>query len=382
MKRIYLDYNATTPLDPEVLESMLPFFRDSYGNPSSIHSFGNEAKAALDESRERVAEFLGAKAREIVFTAGGSESNNFAIKGAAYSLRRNGNHLITVSTEHASCLEVFRFLETRGFEVTYIPVNKYGFPDIDKLKESITDKTVLISAMYVNNETGVINPINEIGELAREKGVLFHSDMVQAAGKLNIDLGELPVDMASFSSHKLHGPKGAGALYVRKGVNIDSLVHGGGQERGRRSGTENVAAIYGFGKACEIARKESDTLIEKTVEFEKRIYNAVTEINGTYLNGDRDLKVSNTLNFGFENVEGDSLVMNLDLEGIAASTGSACSEGNVDASHVLLAMGLSKVQAVSSLRLSFGRFTTDDDVERTNEVLPKVVSRIRELQEF
>lgn len=382
MEKIYLDYNATTPLDPRVLESMLPFFKDSYGNPSSIHSFGNKAKAALDEAREKVAEFVNARPREIIFTTGGSESNNHAIKGAAFALRSKGNHLITVQTEHASCLEVFRFLEKQGFDVTYLPVDKDGLLNIDQLEKSITDKTVLISTMYVNNETGVINPVKEIGEIAREHDILFHADMVQAAGKIGVKLGELPVDLASFSSHKLYGPKGTGALFVRKGVNITSLVHGGGQERGRRSGTENVAGIYGFGKACEIAKNEMQNEWEKTVDFEKKFYEVISGIPGTYINGSRDYKVANTLNFGFDNIEGDSLVMNLDLEGIAASTGSACSEGNVDASHVLLAMGLEKNEAKSSLRISYGRFTTENEVRKTLEILPKVVKRIRDLKEY
>lgn len=382
MERIYLDYNATTPLDPRVLDVMIPYLKTNYGNPSSIHSFGNIAKAALDESRERISDLIGSKSREVVFTTGGSESNNFAIKGVAYSLKSKGNHLITVNTEHASCLEVFRFLETQGFEVTYLPVDKYGLIDIDQLKNSITDKTILISCMYVNNETGTINPIEQIGKIARENGIFFHSDMVQAAGKIQIDLSELPVDLASFSSHKVYGPKGVGALYVRKGVNIVSLIHGGGQERGRRSGTENVAGIIGFGKACELAKNEFFQEHDKLLKFRELLFTELSGIEGTYLNGHPDLRVSNTLNIGFEDIAGESIVMNLDLEGIAVSTGSACSEGNVDPSHVLLAMGLQKMQAISSLRISFGRFTKKEDIEKIIEVLPKVVERIKGLKEF
>lgn len=382
MEKIYLDYNATTPLDPRVFDAMIPYLKTNYGNPSSIHSYGNIAKAALDESRERVAEFIGSKPREIVFTTGGSESNNFAIKGVAYSLKEKGNHLITVETEHASCLEVFRFLEKQGFEVTYLPVDSFGLIDLDELADSVTDKTILISCMYVNNETGVINPISKVGEIAREKGVLFHSDMVQAAGKMEVDLSELSVDLASFSSHKVYGPKGAGALYIKKGVNLDSLIHGGGQERGRRSGTENVAGIFGFGNACEFTKKEFKEEQDRLLGLRELLSENISKVEGTYLNGHPDLRVSNTLNIGFEDIEGESLVMNLDLEGIAVSTGSACSEGNVDPSHVLLAMGLQKKEAISSLRISFGRFTKKEEIEKIIHALPKVVERIRGIKEF
>ncbi|NIP32228.1 MAG: aminotransferase class V-fold PLP-dependent enzyme [Candidatus Dadabacteria bacterium] len=383
MKKIYFDYNSTTPLDPRVAEVMKPLMDNGFGNPSSIHSFGNEAKATLDESREKVAKFLGSKTSEIVFTCGGSESNNFAIKGVAWANINKGNHLITTSVEHASCLEVFKFLGRFGFDVTYLPVDSYGLIDLDQLVDSISDKTILISCMYVNNETGVINPIIEIGEIARQKGIIFHTDAVQAAGKIELSLKDMPVDLASVSSHKIYGPKGVGALYIKKGTQLESLVHGGGQERGKRSGTENVPGIFGFGKSCELAIEEQNEEILRINELTKVLTDGIlNNVKGTYINGHLEKRVSNTINVGFDDIEGDSLVMNLDLEGVAASTGSACSEGNVDPSHVLLAMGLNKEKAISSLRLSLGRFTKLEEINTFLEILPEVVNRIRELKEF
>ena len=386
MKKIYLDYNATTPVDPRVLEAMIPYMKEEYGNPSSIHSFGSRAKAALDDSREQVAELLGARPKEIVFTGCGSESNNFAIKGVAFGLREKGNHLITTQVEHASVLETFRFLESQGFKVTYLCVDEYGLIDLEELKESITNDTILVSIMFANNETGVIMPIQEIGEIVREKGVIFHTDAVQAVGKLDINLKNLPVDLLSLSSHKLYGPKGVGALFIRletsPGISLQPLIHGGGQERGRRSGTENVAGITGLGKTCEIVTEEtkSQKSEARIKEMRDELYKEISErISGVRLNGHPEKRLSNTLNLSFEGAEGDSLVINLDLEGIAVSTGSACSEGNVEPSHVLLAMGLSKELAVSSLRFSLGRFTGKEDIDRVIDILPGVVQRIREI---
>ena len=382
MKKIYFDYNGTTPIDPKVLDAMLPYLQENYGNSSSIHSFGNKAKAALDESREKVASLLGAKSNEIFFTSGGTECNNWAIKGVAFSLSNQGNHLITTSVEHASCLETFKFLENRGFEVTYLPVDSNGIVDLVELRKSITDKTTLISCIHVNNETGVITPIEQIGEIANEAGILFHTDSVQAVGKLDFSFKDLPVDLASISAHKIYGPKGVGALYIRKGSSIESYLHGGGQERGKRSGTENVSGIYGFGMACELLDK-MQIENKRILKYRDLISGEILQnIEGTYINGDMDHRVCNTLNIGFDYVNGESLVMNLDLEGIATSTGSACSEGNVDPSHVLLAMGLTKDDATSSLRISLGRFTQSDEVDSFLKVLPRVVKRIREFREF
>lgn len=378
MKHIYLDYNATTPLDPLVLEEMIPYFSSDYGNPSSIHSFGNKAKSALDVSRDRLAALVNARPKEITFTAGGSESNNFAIKGIAHALRGKGNHLITTSVEHASCLETFSHLESQGFEVTYLDVDSNGLVDLTQLEDSIGDKTTLISCIYANNETGVINPVKSISEIAGEKGVLFHTDAVQALGKIKTDLKDLNVDLASFSSHKIYGPKGVGALYIKMGVNPVSLLHGGGQERGKRSGTENVPGIAGFGKAAELVKSTFDEETSRISGLRDLLEKGIIEnIEGVGINGEVLDKLPNTLNISFDGIEGESLVMNLDMEGIAVSTGSACSEGNVEPSHVLLAMGQSTTEAVSSLRLSIGRFTTKEDIESFLDKLPGIAERIR-----
>ena len=383
IRSIYLDYNATTPLDPRVLEEMAPYFAENYGNPSSIHSPGSVARAAVDCARERVSNYLGARPGEIVFTSGGSESNNSAIKGLASALSDRGNHLVTTAVEHASCLETFAFLERGGFEVTYLPVDSLGLVSPEQFRDAITERTILVSCMYVNNETGVISPIREIGEIAREKGVVFHTDAVQALGKMEIDLGDLPVDMASFSSHKICGPKGAGALYARKGIGLEPFVHGGGQERGKRSGTENVVAVCGFGYACELLRAELETENERLGKLRDRLFEELSRrIEGVYLNGHPDSRVCNTLNVGFPGTPGDSVVMNLDTAGVAVSTGSACSEGNIDPSHVLVAMGLEEQEALCSVRFSFGRFTRSEEVDRVIELLPAIVERIRTLRDF
>jgi cysteine desulfurase len=385
LKRVYLDYNATTPIDPRVFEAMIPYMKEEFGNPSSIHSFGSRAKAALDNSREQVAGFLGAHPKEIVFTSGGSESNNLAIKGVAFRLREKGAHLITTRIEHASVLETFRFLESHGFRVTYLGVDEYGLIDLDELRESITEDTILASVMFVNNETGVIMPIREIGEIVKEKGVIFHTDAVQAVGKVDIDLEDLPVDLLSLSAHKIYGPKGVGALFIRveafRGTPLQPLIHGGGQERERRSGPENVPGIVGLGKACEIAKVEMKTEESRLRDLRDELHKGILErIRGVKLNGHPERRLSNTLNLSFEGVEGDSLVMNLDIEGIAVSTGSACSEGNVEPSHVLLAMGLPREIAVSSLRFSLGRFTEREDIDRVIDALPRIVERIRKVE--
>ncbi|GBD38371.1 Cysteine desulfurase IscS [bacterium HR37] len=379
MKKIYLDYNATTPLDPRVFEAMLPYMKEEFGNPSSIHSFGRKGKAALDNSREQVAELIGALPKEVVFTSGGSESNNFAIKGIALSLREKGSHLITTKVEHASVIESFEFLRTLGFKVTYLGVDEYGLIDLEELKRAINDETILVSVMFANNETGVIMPIEEIAEIVKEKGIILHTDAVQAVGKIEIDLRKIPVDLLSLSAHKLYGPKGIGALFIREGVKITPIIHGGGQERGRRSGTENVPGIVGLGKACEIAKEEMQTENARVAEFRDKLHRGILEkIDGVKLNGHPERRLANTLNLSFKGVDGESLVINLDLEGIAVSTGSACSEGNVDPSHVLLAMGMSRELATSSIRFSLGRFTKREDIEHVLDILPGIVSRIRE----
>ena len=386
MKKVYLDYNATTPMDPRVLEEMIPYLSEHYGNPSSIHSFGRKGKEALDMARERVAELISASPREIFFTSGGSESANFAIKSTAHNLLgENKNHLITTKVEHECVLESFKYLEQQGFEVTYIGVDNEGGLDLDELRDSLSDKTILVSCMYANNETGVIFPIKQIAEIVKEKGVIFHTDAVQAAGKIEIDLKKISADLLSISAHKFYGPKSVGALYIRDSLSektsLPPLIHGGGQERGKRSGTENVAGIVGLGKASAIASEEM-TADEFRLEYLRdKLYGSLKEqIADIRLNGPLDNMLWNTLNLTISGVQGESVAMNLDIEGVAVSTGSACSEGAVDPSHVLSAMGLSRQDAASSVRLSLGRFTDEEDIKYVSSVIPKVVERIRSVR--
>jgi cysteine desulfurase len=383
MKKIYLDYNATTPVDPRVLEAMLPYFRDDFGNPSSIHSFGMKAKGALDRAREQVASLINAEPREIYFTSGGSESSNFAIKGVAFgSGRKKGNHLITTAVEHESALETFRFLERDGFRVTYLGVDSSGLIDLEELSDSLSGDTVLVSCMFANNETGAVMPIAEIARIAKEKGALFHTDAVQAAGKIDIDMKKIPADLLTISAHKFYGPKGAGALYVRDGINkkipLRPLIHGGGQERGARSGTENVPAVAGMGMAAQIALREMKEDELRIKPLRDGLWERLSAVvAGMRLNGDMEKLLWNTLNIFIDGVSGDSISMALDLEGVAVSTGSACSEGKVDPSHVLKAMGLSRGEASSSVRLSLGRFTTAEDIDAAVEIITSAVERIR-----
>ncbi len=383
MKKIYLDYNATTPIDPRVLEEMMPYFKDGFGNPSSIHSFGMRGKGALDRARDQVAALINASPREIVFTSGGSESNNYAIMGAAYGSEERGNHLITTSVEHESVLEAFRSLEKTGFRVTYLGVDASGTIDLDELLDSISDETILVSCIFANNETGTVMPIAEIARIVKEKGAIFHTDAVQAGGKIDIDMNEVPADLLTVSAHKFYGPKGAGALYVRDGVNkripLRPLIHGGGQERGSRSGTENVPAIAGMGMASEISLREMREDESRIRPLRDSLWESLSaSIAGIRLNGDMDGLLWNTLNVFIDGVSGDSLSMALDLEGLAVSTGSACSEGKIDPSHVLMAMGLSRAEAASSLRFSLGRFTGDGEIDAAAGIVPRAVERIRE----
>lgn len=386
MKKIYLDYNATTPIDPRVLEQMLPYLSENYGNPSSIHSFGRKAKEALDKAREQVSMLLGAAPREIMFTSGGSEGANFAIKSTALgSLREKGNHLITTKVEHECVLESFKYLEKQGFQTTYVGVDSSGLIDLDELRDGITDETILVSCIYANNETGVISPIAEIADIVKQRGVAFHTDAVQAAGKLNIDLDKIPADLVSISAHKFYGPKAVGALYVRDSFSqqntLPPLIHGGGQERGKRSGTENIAGIVGLGAACAIAQDEVQSDESRIGEMRNKLLDGISNnISGVKLNGDLKNVLWNTLNLSIEGVQGDSLSMNLDIEGVAVSTGSACSEGAIDPSHVLSAMGISREDAGSSVRISLGRFTKEEDIDYVATVFPKVIERIRSVK--
>ena len=378
MKRIYLDYAATTPVHPEVVKAMLPYFSDAFGNPSSLYSYGLEARQAIEAARNKVAESIGAKNEEIVFTGGGSEADNSAIKGVADANRRKGNHIITSVIEHHAVLVTCKFLEKRGFKVTYLPVDKYGLVDPESVSKAITDKTILISIMHANNEIGTIQPIGEIGKIARKAKIYFHTDAVQTVGHIPVNVNELKVDMLSFSAHKLYGPKGVGVLYIRKGTKVTSLIHGGEQEQGRRAGTENVPGIVGLGKAIELAGLDIANETARLITLRNVLIKGILEkIEHSHLNGHPAQRLPNNVNVSVDFIEGESTCLNLDLEGICISTGSACSSSDAEPSHVLLAIGLSHEQARSSLRFTMGRLTTAEDIERVLEVLPRTVARLR-----
>jgi cysteine desulfurase len=378
MGRIYLDYAATTPVHPDVLAAMLPYFTNTFGNPSAIHSYGQEARGAVEEARAKVADLIGARGEEIVFTSGGTEADNFAIKGLVYASEGRGNHIITTSIEHHAVLETCHFLEKRGFNITYLPVDRYGMVDPDNVRKAITSKTILISVMHANNEVGTIQPLAEIGRIAREAGVYFHTDAVQTVGHIPVVVNELGVDLLSMSVHKLYGPKGVGALYVRKGTKLVSFMHGGGQEREHRAGTENVPGIVGFGKAAELARQGIDSeIVQLTHLRDKLIKGLLEHIDHTHLNGHPEKRLPNNVNISVDFIEGESMCLNLNLEGICASTGSACSSGNLEASHVLLAMKIPHERAHGSLRFTLGKWTTEEEIERVLDVLPGIVTKLR-----
>jgi cysteine desulfurase len=378
MKRIYLDYAATTPAHPEVLKAMLPYFTDAFGNPSSIHSFGQEAKEAIEKARNQVSALIGAKSEEIVFTGSGTEADNFALKGVALANQGKGNHIITSLIEHHAVLETCKFLEKQGFSVTYLPVDGYGMVDPSGVKKAITGKTILISVMHANNDVGTIEPIAEIGNIAREAEIYLHTDAVQAVGHIPVDVNKLNVDLLSISAHKLYGPKGIGALYIRKGTKVSSFMHGGGQERGKRASTENVPAIVGFGKAAEIAQREMLEEAQKLTVFRDQLIEGILKsIEHTQLNGHPVMRLPNNVNVSVDYVEGESMLLNLDLAGICASTGSACSSSDLEPSHVLVAMGLPPLQAHGSLRFTSGKWTAEKEINQVLNVLPGIVSKLR-----
>ncbi len=378
MKRMYLDYAATTPTHPEVVKAMLPYFTDAFGNPSSIYSYGQEAKGAIEEARIKVANLIGARDEEIVFTSGGTEADNFALKGVAFGNENRGNHIITSSIEHHAVIETCKFLERRGFSVTYLPVDEYGLVAPGDVKKAITDKTILISVMHASNEMGTMEPIGEIGKIAREEGIYFHTDAVQAVGHIPVDVNELGVNLLSMSAHKLYGPKGVGALYIRKGTKLIPFMHGGEQERRRRASTENVPGIVGFGRAVELAQQEMGEEAERLTHLRNQLIKGLLErIDHTRLNGHPIMRLPNNVNVSVDFVEGESMLLNLDLEGICASTGSACSSSSLEPSHVLLAMGLSHEQAHGSLRFSLGKWNTEEEIGRVLEVLPQIVAKLR-----
>jgi cysteine desulfurase len=378
MKRVYLDYAATTPTHPEVVETMLPYFTDAFGNPSSFYSCGQEAKGAIDEARAKVAGLIGARDEEIVFTSGGTEADNFALKGVAFANEGKGNHIITSSIEHHAVIETCQFLKSRGFRVTLLPVDGYGLVDPEDVRRAITKKTILVSVMQANNEMGSIQPIAEIGRITREAGVYFHTDAVQTVGHIPVDVNKLGVDLLSISAHKLYGPKGIGALYIRKGTKLAPFMHGGGQERGRRASTENVPAIVGFGRAVELARQEMSQEAERLSHLRDRLIAGLRErIDHIRLNGHPVMRLPNNVNISVAYVEGESMLLNLDLAGICVSTGSACSSSSLEPSHVLLALGLSPEQARGSLRFSLGKWTTEEEIGRVLDVLPPIVAKLR-----
>jgi cysteine desulfurase len=378
MRGIYLDHAATTPTRPEVVEAMLPYFTDAFANPSSIYSRGQEARRAIEEARTKVAELMGAVSEEIVFTSGGTEGDNLALKGVSYASERKGNHIITTSIEHPAVLEVCKSLEKRGLRITYLPVDRYGLVDPDDVRQAITNKTILISVMHANNEVGTIEPLEEIGEIAQEGGICFHSDAVQTVGHMPVNVDKLNVDLLSISGHKFYGPKGVGALYVRKGTKLVSLMQGGGQENGLRAGTQNVPAIVGLGKAVELAGQEMSQEAERLACLRDKLIKGLEEkIDHIRLNGHTGKRLPNNVNVSVDFVEGESMLLNLDLEGISASTGSACGSASMEPSHVLLALGLSPEQAHGSLRFSLGRENTEADVESVLKVLPGIVAKLR-----
>jgi cysteine desulfurase len=378
MASIYLDHNATTPLREEVFEAMLPYLRQEFGNASSLHSFGRAARKAIETAREQVAAALGAKPREIVFTGCGTESDNQAVKGVAFASRDRGDHVITSQVEHKAVIETCQYLEQHGFRVTYLPVDEHGRVNPGDVAQSITDRTVLVSVMFANNEVGTIQPIAEIGRICQENGVTFHTDAVQAVGKLPVDVDELGIDLLSASAHKFYGPKGIGVLYVRQGVRLDSLLHGGHQERGRRAATENVAGIVGLGTALELRLGEMAEETERLTSLRDRLHAGVIEqIDHVYLNGHPTARLPGTLNLSFDYVEGEGIIMGLDLAGVAVSSGSACTSASLQASAVLLAMGVQPVPAQGSIRFSLGRGNTAADIDCVLETLPPIIARLR-----
>lgn len=379
--RVYLDNSATTPVKKEVADVMLDVVHNHYGNPSSVHSFGQEVRPILDKARHQVASIINAKANEIYFTGSGTESDNWAIKGAAFANAKKGNHIITSKIEHHAVLHTCEYLEKHhGFDVTYLDVDDKGLVDIEQLKKSIKPETILISIMFANNEIGTIQPIKQIAEIAKSHKILFHTDAVQALGNTPIDVVELGIDMMSVSGHKIYAPKGVGALYIRNGVKIDNLIHGGGQERKKRAGTENTASIAAFGKACELAQENLDDHIQKlTVLRDKLIQGVLASIPHTIVTGDLNHRLPTIASFCFRFIEGEALLLSCDMVGIAGSSGSACTSGELDPSHVLMSIGLTHEIAHGSLRLSLSDFTTEAEIDYVIEKLPEIVQRLRNM---
>lgn len=383
MKKIYLDYAATTPVDPVVIDEMKPFFNEKFGNSSSIHDYGKDAFNAIEDSREKVADIINAKSDEIIFTSGGTESDNLAIKGISYKHKEKKNsneyNIITSEIEHPAVLETCKYLEKIGYSVRYLPVDEYGFVDLDELEKAISKDTFLITIMFANNEIGTIEPVKKIGEIAQKNNVIFHTDAVQAIGKLPIDVDKQNIDMLSISSHKIYGPKGCGALYIKKGTNIKTIQHGGGHEKGLRSSTLNTPGIIGLGKACELSKKRMGKDNRHMTKLRDYLIKNILEIEESFLNGHPEKRLSNNAHFRFNAIEGESLNMMLNDKGIAGATGSACSSEKLHASHVLTGIGLKPEEAHGSLRLSLGKNTQKEEIDYTIGVLPETVDKLRKM---
>ncbi|APG26000.1 MAG: cysteine desulfurase NifS [Syntrophotalea acetylenica] len=383
MKRIYMDNNATTAVRPEVLDAMLPFYREHFGNPSSIHWAGRETGAALEAAREKVAKLINCSPAEIVFTSCGSEGNNLAIKGAAEALRERGNHIITTAVEHPAVLSTCKYLEKHGYEVTYLPVDGDGMLDIVALEAAITEKTILVSAMWANNETGTLFPVDKIGAVARNHGICFHTDAVQAVGRVPVDVEAAKVDLLSISGHKIGAPKGVGALYVRKGIRLVPLIHGGHQERNRRGGTHNLPGIVGLGVACDLAGRDLPEVSQRLRRLRDRLEQGLlAAIPESQVNGHPSERLPNTLNVSFNYIEGEAVLLFLDMQGIAASSGSACMSDAFGQSHVIDAMGVDPMMANSAIRFGLGYDNTCEDVDRVLEILPAIVKKLRDMSPF
>ncbi len=380
MKRVYLDHNATTPVHPEVRKAVDPYLADQFGNPSSIHWAGRDVRKGVEDARQEIASFFGCQPLEVVFTSSGTESDNLAIKGIAYRPGCAGKHIVTSQVEHPAVMNTCRFLEKQGFRVTYVPVNRYGIVEPEVVRNALKVDTILVSIMYANNETGAVMPIPEIGEIVREGGILMHTDAVQAAGKIPIDFGTLPVDLLTFSGHKVNALKGTGGLILRKGIEIEAMTHGGHQERGRRGGTENVAGIVAMGKAFQLLREgmEEETAETRRLRdrFEKGLFDRIPEL---VLNGHPTQRLPNTVNISFRFVEGEAMLLNLDMLGIACSSGSACTSGSLEASPILLAMGADPTDAQGALRFSLGRGNTDEEIDYAVDAIEAVVTKLRAL---
>ena len=380
MKGIYFDYQSSKPVDPRVVETMLPYFHDKFGNPSSLHREGDQATEVLESCRGDIAKFINADKDEIIFTSGATESNNLALIGFALRNKNKGNHVIISEIEHISIHNIAKFLEKNGFEVTRLPVDQYGRISLEKLRSRMTDKTILVSIGYANNEIGTVQPVVEIGNLCREKGVVFHSDAVAAEGLLPIDVKKNNLDLLTLSSNDIYGPKGLGVLYVKKGIRLNTLMIGGGQERGLRSETENIPAIVGMRKAVEILREEMDSEVKRFVQYRDKLIQGILErIPRSHLNGHPQHRLPNNAHFRFDGIEGESLLLSLKDKGISVSTGSACTSRTLEPSHTLIALGLLHEEAHGSLQLTCGRFNQDSDAEKVIEALPGVVERLRKL---